>query len=447
MPLLAFVWAGTLFLQSAASRSGPTTLSSQSSNGPSASHAAGLAKRPMGHVMRADTTGNRSEISAVPKAMPFLSAEHKVSSKAATAKGQAIVYFLFMVNNALPHADVWEMFFADAPKDHWRAIVHCQDANGCKKTGLLKALPNFQMIRTEKSWYCHDLVTAMTHMLKSALELDAVPAPPGDTSKFVFISDSTLPVKPFKEVYSQLTSNGDSDFCVFPADQWASAKIDGHAVSMVKHHQWVTLNRVHAEKMVKDWVPVDYRGVWQVPLRGGSWTGKERHLSPQHFFHPAYSNWCTDEWAFFATLFGAVEPQNGLRSFAGLSGPPLHMWGPNSLNTQGVCRTFSFWGWDNGPDFATLGSRINSDSQNSKMSCYPKCYQHPASFEYLSDVSLQALRQSPFLFARKFNNNVYMPNYYGLVLADTPIALVAANATMKNSNASTVTFPNSTRQY
>jgi hypothetical protein len=395
----------------------------------------------MGRVTGADSISNQSAVPVVPKA--FLGTERRVNSSDGASKGRGVVHFLFMVNNAMPQASICEMFFADAPKDEYRAFVHCQDTNGCKKSGLLKALPNLQVVKTVPSWYCHDLVTAMVGMLKSALA--ASPAKVDASEKFVFISDSTLPVKPFKEIHSQLTSNGDSDFCLFPADQWASAKIDGHPVSMVKHHQWVTLSRPHAEKIAKEWVPVDYRGVWQVPLRGGSWTGKERHLSPQHFFHPAYSNWCTDEWALFATLFGAVEPQNGLRSFQGLSGPPLHMWGPTSLSTQGVCRTFSFWGWDNGPEFAALGSRIAGDGQSSKMSCYPKCYQHPASFEYLSDASLQALRQSPFLFARKFQSTMYMPNYYGLVLADTPIALVTSNSTMKTANA--MTFPNSTRQY
>lgn len=253
----------------------------------------------------------------------------------------------------------------------------------------------------------------MVHMLKSALAAGSS----GGIEKFVFISDSTLPVKPFQEIHRQLTSNSDSDFCVFPANQWATATIDGHFVSMVKHHQWVTLSRPHAMKIVNEWVPVDSRGVWQVPLRGGSWTGKERNLSPQHFSRPPSSNWCTDEWALFATLFGAVEPQNGVRSFPGLSGGALRTLGLSSHSTQGKCRTFSFWGVEDGPDFAALANRISADGQHSKISCYPKCYQHPASFERLSGRSLHALRESPFLFARKFANAVHMQSYYKLVLA------------------------------
>merc|ERR1719359_2021137 len=104
--------------------------------------------------------------------------------------------------------------------------------------------------------------------MKSAVDLNAGN---GQREKFVFISDSTLPVKPFSYIHNQLCSNDESDFCLFPADQWGSAKVDGHDVLMVKHHQWVVLSRAHAEVMLKDWVPVDYRGVWHVPLKGGSW--------------------------------------------------------------------------------------------------------------------------------------------------------------------------------
>merc|ERR1719313_1379766 len=164
MSLLALIWASSICLQVAASRSGPTTLSSQSSNAAPASRASGLAKRPMGRVTRADSISNQSAVPPVPKA--FLGTERRVNSSDGASKGRGVVHFLFMVNNALPHASIWEMFFADAPKEEYRAFVHCQDTNGCKKSGLLKALPNLQIVKTVPSWYCHDLVTAMVGMLK-----------------------------------------------------------------------------------------------------------------------------------------------------------------------------------------------------------------------------------------------------------------------------------------
>lgn len=335
-----------------------------------------------------------------------------------------VVHFLFMVINDIPQADIWQKFFADAPKGSYTALVHCKDSEGCKRTGLLKKVPELQQVPTVNSWYCHDLVTAMVHIMKVAADLHA--APSGAPEKFVFISDSTLPVKPFSEVHAQLSSNTLSDFCFYPSDQWTYGKIDGHDVGLLKHHQWVVLNREHADMMIKEWVPVDARSVWHVPLKGGSWTGKERFVSPQHFNYPRHGM-CPDEWAIFTTIFGATEypGQNGIRAYPGLSGPPIKLWGNGALTTQGVCRTYSYWKNTDGEVFANVAGQISADI-HSKVSCYPECGQHPATLEWLSDASLSVLRSSPFLFARKFSANVWMPNYYSLVLADSNSATASS---------------------
>jgi len=323
-----------------------------------------------------------------------------------------VVHFLFLVNGALPHAGIWKMFFAEAPRRSWRAYVHCKDPEACKKSGLPLELPEVKMISTVGSWYCHDLVTAMVHMLKTALDESPANGGAGAVEKFVFVSDTTLPVKPFSEVHSALTSTDDSDLCMFPQDQWAWATIDNHYVRLVKHHQWVVLNREHSEIMVKEWKPVDARGVWEVPLKGGSWAAQGRVLSPQHFNRSPNSNWCTDEWAFYATIFGAFEPDaSGGRTYPGLG--YVSQNAPQGSSPQGRCRTFTYWD-NNGADFQALGGQIASDS-SSRMSCYPKCWQHPAELQQLSPTSLTYLRNSPFLFARKMSPSLWMPDYYGLV--------------------------------
>lgn len=324
-----------------------------------------------------------------------------------------VVHFMFLVNDDIPHSAMWAKFFADAREGHYHAFVHCRDSNGCSEKGLLSKLPNLHQVSTVGSWYCHDLVTAMVHLLKAAIDLRA--APEGTVEKFVWVSDSTLPLKPFSDIHQQLTSNDLSDFCISPHEQWADATIDGHALKLIKHHQWVVLNRKHAEILVKSWIPVDARAVWHVPLKGGSWKGKERDLSPQHFHYPGQTGSCADEWAIFATIFGAVEPNKGYRTYPGLSGPAINMWGPYSASTQGMCRTFSYWGNSDGELFANLGSQLAGEGN--KLSCYPQCSVHPASIEWLSDAGLTALRASPFMFARKFSPNMPMTNYYNLVLS------------------------------
>lgn len=328
--------------------------------------------------------------------------------------GAGVVYFLFLIKDSLPHASLWQSFFAGAPVGSYQVLVHCSDANGCARKGV-NQMPNFKIIPTTPTWYCHDLVTAMAHLLSAALSLNAAQTIPGGYEKFVFLSESTLPAKSFRYVHATLLQDNDSDFCLFPSNQWGSAEIDGKRVQLVKHHQWVVLNRPHAELFVNSWKPVDARGVWQVWLKGGSWQGKERFVSPQHFYHPPNSNWCTDEWAFFATVFGAVEPQGGVRAFPHFGGGIVYVQGPASLVAQGRCRTFSYWDSYDAAASGLAGS-IFSDSYGSRISCYPHCAQRPATLEQLSDTALQHLQASPFLFARKFVPTSWFPNYQRIVL-------------------------------
>jgi len=372
------------------------------------------------------TAGFKNDIRAVGSLMNatdgrkllLSTAAHNSSAGAWPAPGSGepagIIHFLFLVTGALPHAGIWKMFFAEAPRNSWRAYVHCKDPDACARSGLPLELPEIRRVATVPSWYCHDLVSPMSQLLSVALSESPANGQGGKVEKFVFVSDSTLPVKPFSEVHKALTATDDSDMCIFPQDQWGTANVDGKYIRLVKHHQWVVLNRQHSELFVKNWKPVDARGVWSVPLKGGTWEGKERNLSPQHFNRAPYSNWCTDEWAFFATIFGAFEPdQWGQKTYTGLG--MVSQQSPTGSQVQGRCRTFTYWAND-GADFTALGAAIHADP-TSKMSCYPKCGQHPAGFDALGDQSLTSLRHSSFLFARKMSPSLWMPNYYGLVLS------------------------------
>jgi len=270
----------------------------------------------------------------------------------------------------------------------------------------------FTQVATTPTWYCHDLVTAMAHLLTGALELNA--AMMGGREKFVFLSESTLPIKPFHEIHSTLLLDDSSDFCLFPSDQWGSASIDGSFVKLLKHHQWVVLTRDHAKLFVRDWIPVNAKSQWRVWLKSGTWQETSRSVLPQNFYYPASANTCTDEWAFMATIFGALEPMNGARYLPGFGGGHIDM---DAHTTQGRCRTFSYWdnAWD--PKATALASQIGNDFYGSRMSCYPKCHARPATLEKLSHSSLHALRKSPFLFARKFSSSMWMPHFYNIVLS------------------------------
>lgn len=326
-----------------------------------------------------------------------------------------IVHFLFLVDDSLPHWELWEKFFADAPAGSWRALVHCKEPGGCREQGLQR-LPGFTIVPTTPTWYCHDLVTAMAQLLKSAL-VPLQGSPQRRLEKFVFLSDSTLPVKPFHEVYSALASDDESDFCIFPREQWASGKFNGHEALLVKHHQWLTLSRRHAEVFVQNWKPVDAEGYWQVPLKSGPWAKHAREVEPQDFYHPPNSNWCTDEWALFATIFGAVEDKStGVQYLSGFGGGVLQLSGQLASETQGRCRTFAYWGNTDGPAFADLATDVYKD-WGSEISCYPTCHSRPATFNKLSMKGLQAMRNSEFLFVRKIGEHISLPDYEIAILS------------------------------
>lgn len=326
---------------------------------------------------------------------------------------------MFMVDDHVPHAALWSRFFAGAPADSWRALVHCQNAQSCREHGVHE-LPGFEMVATVPTWYCHDLVTAMAQLLRAALSINSGAASPGSREKFVFLSDSTLPIKSFREVHYALMSDDDSDFCVFPREQWATGMIENREMLLVKHHQWLVLTREHAELFMRKWVPVTEDGDWRVWVRSGPWPGEAVHVGPHDFHHPPSANWCTDEWAFIATTFGALEVTADAEEFGarlpGFGGGPLFVDRARAQRTQGRCRTFSFWAREDGPAFAALAQQVYED-HGSIISCYPQCQARPATFTRMSMRGLQAMKDSEFLFARKFEAAIELPDFDAVVLS------------------------------
>jgi hypothetical protein len=342
---------------------------------------------------------------AIRNNMPLLHAVNR------STFGNGVVHFLFLINDNLHHQEIWKKFFSDAPQGSWKVFIHCKDPHGCARNRVFENNPGFVQVSTTPTWYCHDLVTAMAHLTSTALQAGA--ASYGGREKFVFLSESTLPTKPFSEIHGTLLLDDASDFCLFPADQWGTASIDGSFVKLIKHHQWVVLSRQHAELFAKDWISVNEQSQWRIWLKTGKWQGHDTYVYPQNFYYPPSANTCTDEWAFMATIFGALEPMGGARQLDHYGGGHIDM---NTHTTQGRCRTWTYWdnSWD--PAATALASQIANDFYGSSMSCFPKCHARPATLEKVSSSSLHALRRSPFLFARKFNPNIWMPNFAAIVL-------------------------------
>lgn len=322
---------------------------------------------------------------------------------------EGIIHFLFLVNDSVAHPEVWGQFFLSAPPDSWRIWVHCKHEALCATSRLFEEVPGAQMVPAVATEYCTDLVTGMAQLLRVSL----AHGNPGVTEKFAFVGDTTLPVKPFAVVYGALMAHPEeSDLCVHPSDRWRSADANGTTLLLVKHSQWVVLGRSHAEDFVRRWVPVDH-GNWQVPVKAGN-----SSILHWKFRGDWQSGVCTDEWALFATLFGAFAPGPTaaiLQSFGTLSS--------NSTEAQGRCRTFvlpdrhrNFLGALAEPILAAL----EGDPQQVRRRGHdgdPARGTHPMSFVSAGNTTLNALKASPFLFARKFPADSDIPFFGTVVLA------------------------------
>lgn len=307
------------------------------------------------------------------------------------------VFFLFLTRHGVTN-HLWRQFFLSADKTKYRNLMHCKDWKAChSRDNELHVGGDVTVVSTVPSSYCTDLVSPMVQLLKTALGESR-----SDRDKFVFLSESTLPVKPFHEVFDALTASTDSDFCIYPESDWVSLDLTkpGHRAMLVKHSQWMVLNRPHASNMVAGW-PAFRSGIhrrpWEVPAGSDAMVSANEGLPlPQ----------CLDEWAMFATLYGSVildVTDRSPRWFSGLSAGPfsLKLWGPE----QGTCRTFAWWRTHEGSAGALAEDMVGAGGAT--FSCYPTCpTTHPAEFVRLSDAGMRMLRQSPFLFARKFREDV-----------------------------------------
>jgi len=217
---------------------------------------------------------------------------------------------------------------------------------------------------------------------------------PRSDDKLIFISDSTLPVKPFAAVQNRLFVGGDnSNFCIFPRNEWAEIQEPSQLVpsvrAAVKHHQWMILSRAHAGQIVKR--SHEYRDLMQ-QFHMNEYTGTYQNSG------------CLDEFWHFAILFGTVAhattPQ--MIQMTGLNGRPLST---NDHEIQGQCDTFVQWvpraaGTSN--NMTMLTQHLANDPG---VDMTPASDKRPASFHRFSMKSIVQMRESWFLFARKVDDN------------------------------------------
>lgn len=304
------------------------------------------------------------------------------------------VYFLFMAVDKVSNLDVWNAFFANAPVEQYRVLVHC------KFESCIQQVAGTQLVAVPivPSYYCTDLVSPMNQLIAYALQDDRVSGIPNVADKFAFISDSTLPAKPFSFIYQTLSTRRGSDFCVFPSNEWADIPSSQGLEIAVKHHQWITLERAHAEQTSALWSSGKLHNL--MTLFG---MNANQYIWSNNTYADNRNFGCLDEFWHMAALYGTLhnnyaqaEKQVPLSMFS--NGPLLIS---AKAGWQGECDTFVMWS----KYLHTLG--VNPFNQLYS-SLDPMSVPHggnaarPGWWDTITTKGLQAIRMSSFLFARKF---------------------------------------------
>jgi len=307
----------------------------------------------------------------------------------------------------LTFAPIWRQWTSSAPPGSWRAWVHCQDYEGCKRNKVEEQLDGMVQVATVPSKRCTDLVTPQWQLMQFAVAQSKSYRDPND--KFVLLSSACLPLKPFSYVYGDLCSNALTDLCLFKTKEWQLTRIAGHKAYLVKHGQWAILNRENAESFARHWTRLDDQGRWMLRMPMEKFNGIRFYVDRKD-----KHNWrCADEFALFATLYGFLVP--------GKYGPDRCPLDKNTVcqdlvefQKQSRCRTMFFFYKEERRRSEELALML--EDKGNKISW--KGDGHPAEFKYLTPESMWTLRQSPFLFARKFNNNFTSEKFASILFSE-----------------------------
>lgn len=311
-----------------------------------------------------------------------------------------VVHFLFLATSKVNNLGIWNSFFSSAPKDQYRAYVHCKLPECIASVSGSALVP----ISTVPSYYCADLVTPMNQLLHEALGKDGQ----NPSDKFVFVSDSTLPAKPFAHIYAAFTERSGSDFCVCSMKEWATRRNTGTAMEVaIKHHQWSVLERSHAEKIVEIWKSGS-------PLVHNFLMRFEMNLPPRSRSVKAFGGssdaGCLDEFFHMAALYGTLpytdSHNNSMVNLPTFTNGPLRV--SPGADLQGSCDTFVAW-----PEYSPeYRQRTKTNSSNAFTKLYAEFdalstpysgnAEKPGYWDTISSHGLRAIRASDFFFARKF---------------------------------------------
>jgi len=309
-----------------------------------------------------------------------------------------VLNLLFLVRDGIWNAEIWRSWLAQAPVGAAKVYVHCANFQDCMAAVSNWSLPGMEVVPTVPSKWCKDLVTPQVQLLQKALA-----SPVGRTAKdkYIFLSESTLPLKRFSEVHEAMIGDTRSAFCFFPPSQWGNMTEAtlGNESYWTKHEQWITLNVADAEKLVRDWEPVGERTSFMIDFH----KMRNRPEWPENVFsdlqqgpRKTQTKPCADEFGVYAAIWGVflvgeqcpLDPKRTCSSLQDLY----------SLRT---CHTLTLWPYK--PIYDDMEHLPKSDTELIQFDSNQPA--HPVSFQRVGLAGMHVLSDSGNLFARKFNRD------------------------------------------
>lgn len=156
------------------------------------------------------------------------------------------VAFLFLCYNNVYHQDYWADFLENH-QDFYSVYIYSK--NGLSEDSIFKSCE--VPICSESSW--SNTMSVQVELLESALRNS-------DNQKFVFVSESTIPIQDFEFVYNSIfqTEKSIFDYHRNPHQDKSNKYYLSRNLNAIpeeyrlKCTQWIILNRKHAELMVDD---------------------------------------------------------------------------------------------------------------------------------------------------------------------------------------------------
>ncbi|XP_078429180.1 core-2/I-branching beta-1,6-N-acetylglucosaminyltransferase family protein [Wolffia australiana] len=161
------------------------------------------------------------------------------------------IAFLFIARNRLPLDDVWAVFFKGDKEGRFSVFVHSRPGFSFNPATTRSAFFYGHQVNdsVQVDWGQASMIQAERILLKNALE-DV------DNKRFVFISDSCIPLYNFSYVYDYIMSSPKSFVDSFADTKESRYNPKMHPIIPVfnwrKGSQWVVLIRKHAKLVLRD---------------------------------------------------------------------------------------------------------------------------------------------------------------------------------------------------